>query len=299
MGALLRAIRPKQWLKNALVFAAPAAAGVLTEPPVLLRTLVVAAAFCAVSSGTYLINDVVDAESDAHHPRKKSRPVASGELSPAAAWATGALMVVFPALALSVGTLREEAGVLAAYASISLVYSYWGKNVPVVDVGLVASGFLLRAVAGGFAADVPLSNWFLIVVSFGALFVVTSKRHAEAAGTTRDSRGRREVLSVYDSEYLGFGMTVSASVAILAYCLWAFERAQHLPQTARPISAILLELSIAPFVLAFMRYALVAGKGRGEEPEEIFLADRALQVFGAALALVLALALYWGEAAVR
>lgn len=297
MLTLIRALRPKQWTKNALVLAAPAAAGVLTDPDVLWRTLVTAAAFCAVSSGGYLINDIIDAEADVLHETKRHRPIASGDLSPAVAWTTGSLLIVVTLVTFALLTLRSEATIVALYATSSLVYSFWGKDVAVLDVSLVASGFLLRAIGGGVAAGVPLSNWFLIVVSFGALFVVTSKRHAEVVNSPDGAPTQRRVLAVYDLDYLGFGRTMSASVATLAYCLWAFDRAQHLPHTARPISALLIELSIAPFVLAFLRYALVAGEGGGEEPEEIFLEDRLLQFFGATWLSTLGLALYWGQAA--
>lgn len=296
MATPIRALRPKQWLKNALVFAAPAAAGVLTDARVLWRTALVGAVLCVVSSGTYLVNDVIDAEADALHNSKKRRPVAAGELSPVAAWAAGSLLIALPLIALVATTFREEAGIVALYAAVSLSYSFWGKNVAVLDVGMVASGFFLRAIAGGIAADVPLSTWFLIVVSFGAMFVVTSKRLAELVDEPELASARRPVLAAYDINYLGFGRAMSASVAVLAYCLWAFDRAQHLPATARPVAALLIQVSIAPFVMAFMRYALIAGAGGGEEPEEIFLGDRLLQFFGVAWLIALALALYWGRA---
>jgi decaprenyl-phosphate phosphoribosyltransferase len=297
MAALIRSLRPKQWIKNSLVLAAPAAAGVLTQTSVIWKTLVAAAIFCSVSSGSYLINDVFDAEADAVHESKRNRPVASGDVGPTAAWVAGSLLIISPIVPLLFTSLRSTAGVVALYAATSLIYTFWGKHIAVLDVGLVASGFLLRAIAGGVAASVPLSNWFLIVVSFGALFVVTSKRYAEVVNARREAPAQRAVLAIYDIDYLGFGRTMSASVAVLAYCLWAFDRAQHLPGTARPVAAILIEISIAPFVLAFMRYALVAGSGKGEEPEEIFLRDRLLQFFGAAWLVALSLALYWGQAA--
>ncbi len=298
MTTLIRALRPKQWIKNLLVFAAPAAAGSLTEFRTFSKTAVLAIVFCALSSGSYLVNDVVDAEADARHITKMHRPIASGKLRPEVAWITGSILIVAPMIPFLFTSLRDAIGVAALYAAISVFYSLWGKRIAVADIGLVASGFLLRAIAGGVAAGVPLSNWFLIVVSFGALFVVTAKRYAELTNIPANgSTAQREVLAGYDLDYLSFGRTMSASVAVLAYCLWAFERAQHLPTGARPLSALLIEVSIAPFVLAFMRYALAAGGGKGEEPEEIFLRDRLLQFFGAIWFATLAAALYWGKAA--
>src|SRR5680860_526583 len=179
VGALVRTARPKQWLKNVLVLAAPAAAGVLTEGDVWPRVVVAFVAFCLAASGTYFFNDAMDADADRNHPTKRHRPVAAGHLGTGAAKAVGLVLLV-AALAISAPI---EGGrlllVIAIYVALTVAYSSWLKREPVIDLAAVAAGFVLRAVAGGVAAGVPLSNWFLIVAGAGSLFIVAGKRHAE------------------------------------------------------------------------------------------------------------------------
>jgi decaprenyl-phosphate phosphoribosyltransferase len=146
--------------------------------------------------------------------------------------------------------------------------------VAVVDIVVVASGFVLRAIAGGVAADVPISSWFLIVISFGALFVVAGKRYAELTTLAGNGSDHRPSLDGYSPEYLRHVLTLSAGLAAIAYCLWAFE----VPREGT--SQLLMQLSIVPFVTALLRYAHIVMQGRGGEPEEVFLRDRELLVLG-------------------
>src|SRR4051794_18763381 len=173
---IVRALRPKQWLKNVLVLAAPGAAGVLGQGDVLANVALAFVAFCAASSGTYLLNDVRDVEADRLHPRKRARPIAAGTVP---GWLAVALAVVLLVaglvVAASVGV--KLLVVLAAYIALTSSYTLWLKHIEVVDIVAIASGFILRAVAGGAAAGVPLSRWFIIVASFGSLFIVAGKRH--------------------------------------------------------------------------------------------------------------------------
>ncbi len=272
--SLVRTARPKQWAKNVLVFAAPGAAGVLTEPAQLARTMVAFVAFCLAASGTYFLNDALDADADRRHPSKRNRPVAAGLISVGTAKAVAVVLIV-AAIALS---LPFNGGKLAlvtgGYVVITVSYSLWLKHEPVVDLGAVAAGFVLRAIAGGVATDVPLSDWFLIVAGAGSLFIVTGKRHAEQVELGDASAGHRATLAEYSSAYLNYVRAVTSGVAITAYCLWAFEEAAVVGDV------FWFRLSIVPFVAGILRYALVAEQGGGGAPEDIVLGDRVLQLFG-------------------
>ncbi|MDP9342814.1 MAG: decaprenyl-phosphate phosphoribosyltransferase [Actinomycetota bacterium] len=270
-AAVVRGARPKQWMKNVLVFAAPGAAGVLGHERVLVRTSVAFAAFCLVASATYLLNDVVDAETDRRHARKRSRPVASGELSPGAALAA-AVAIGAAGLALGAAVGLPFLAALGVYVASSVSYSLWLKRVAVVEMGVVASGFIVRAVAGSLVASVHLSQWFLILTSFASLLVVAGKRFAEFRAGGSRTGATRATLVPYTVEFLRFVWMTGAAVAITAYCLWAFSRPQA------DLDFPWGKLSIVPFVLALLRYGLLLESGQGESPEDLLLADRALQV---------------------
>ena len=277
-AALLVAMRPKQWLKNVLVFAAPLAAGALFEPDVLWPTLGAFVAFCLISSATYLINDVRDVEADRSHPTKSARPIAAGTLSvPTAVGAAIVLALVSLGLAFFISTALL--GVVIAYLVFTIAYSLWFKHEPVIELALLALGFLLRAVAGAAAANLPISQWFLIVAAFGSLFMATGKRFSELQRHERDNTGerpQRRSLSGYTMGFLGFVLATSASVTIAAYCLWAFEVGQA------PSTLPWAQWSVLPFVLALLRYGATIYRGAAETPEDALLADRVLLVLGAA-----------------
>jgi decaprenyl-phosphate phosphoribosyltransferase len=274
LSAFVRTARPKQWVKNLLVVAAPGAAGVLTNPAQLGRTAVAFVALCLAASGTYFLNDALDADADRQHPVKRLRPVASGALSVRTAkWSAGILIALGIAVAAPING-GQLAAVVAGYAVLTVSYSLWLKHEPVIDLGAVAAGFVLRAVAGGIATNVPISNWFLIVAGAGSLFIVTGKRHAEQVELGSDSGAHRATLDEYSPGVLGFVRSVGASVTITAYCLWSFEVA------SRVGDVLWFRASIVPFVLAMLRYAFIAEQGGGGAPEEIVFEDRVLQVLG-------------------
>lgn len=284
--ALVRTARPKQWTKNVLVFAAPAAAGVLDEPQHLLQTCVAFVAFCVAASGTYFFNDALDAHADRQHPTKQFRPVAAGHISPRLAKVIAVtLMVVGIAVAVPVqgGAL---AGVVAGYVALTLTYSGWLKHEPVVDLGAVAAGFVIRAIAGGVATGVHISDWFLIVAGGASLFMVTGKRYAEQIELGDASGTHRATLTAYSRGYLSYVRAVASGVTIMAYCLWAFEKA------AQTGSQTWFEISIVPFVLAILRYAHLIEQGRGGAPEDIILMDRVIQVLGFLWAVAFAVGVY-------
>jgi decaprenyl-phosphate phosphoribosyltransferase len=273
-GSLLRAARPRQWSKNVLVFAAPAAAGVLSEPDALRVTFTAFVAFCLAASGTYYLNDVVYVAADRAHPRKRLRPIAAGRVPLPAAVAVGILLL---GSGLGLAAFTGSGGFLiamATYVALTVGYTLWLKRLPVIEIMAVASGFIIRAAAGGLALDLPLSEWFLIVASFGALFVVTGKRHAELLTLGDSSATHRGVLSAYTVDFTRHVLTLSAGITLVAYCLWAFE-----PPRVEG-GRLWVTLSIVPFVAAFLRYALLVLSGEGGEPEEVLLSDRALQGMG-------------------
>jgi decaprenyl-phosphate phosphoribosyltransferase len=272
--ALVKTARPKQWIKNVLVFAAPAAAGVLTEVDALVNTAIAFVAFCLAASATYLLNDAVDVEADRMHPTKRQRPIAAGDLDVGFARRVAVVLVII-ALAMTAPINDGKlTAVVAGYVLVTLSYTFWLKHEPVIDLVAVASGFVFRAIAGGVATDVPLSDWFLIVAGAGSLFIVTGKRHAEQVELGSASPGHRTTLSHYSTSYLGFVRAVSAGVMITAYCLWAFENATHTGDTTW------FRLSIVPLVIGVLRYALVVEQGGGGAPEEVILGDRVLQIVG-------------------
>ena len=284
--ALLRTARPRQWTKNVLLFAAPGAAGVLTHRTPLVHTLIAFALFCGASSGTYFLNDALDSEADRLHPTKRHRPIAAGAISPRIAVATSAVLLAV-SLSLSVVLLRPQfAGIVAGYIAVTVAYSVWLKDEPVIDLAMVASGFIIRSIAGGIAAEVLVSSWFVIVVSFGSLFMVAGKRHAEHLDMGDEAASHRATLQAYSLSYLRYIRSTSSALCIAAYCLWAFEKEQGL--TGIPW----YEFSIMPIVLGIFRYALILETGAGSAPEEIVLGDRALQFFGVAWAVLFGLGVY-------
>jgi decaprenyl-phosphate phosphoribosyltransferase len=272
--ALLRTARPKQWVKNLLVVAAPGAAGVLLEPGAIWRTAVAFVALCLAASGTYFLNDALDVEADRAHPTKRNRPVASGLVSVGLAKTMAVVLLVAGIGVAAPVNGGQLAAVVGGYAALTVSYSLWLKHEPVLDLGAVAAGFVLRAVAGGIATNVAISNWFLIVAGAASLFIVAGKRYAELVELGDDSGSHRATLDEYTTGFLGFVRSVSASVTITAYCLWAFEEA------ARVGDVVWFRASIIPFVLVMLRYAYIVESGGGGAPEDVVFEDRVVQILG-------------------
>lgn len=282
----VRLLRPRQWVKNVLVFAAPAAAGVLDQFDDLLRTTLLFVAFCLAASGTYCINDAADVEADRMHPRKRSRPVAAGEIAPRDAVVLG---IVLLASGLGLASLAggwPTTGIVASYIALTTAYTLWLKHQAVMDIVAVATGFVIRAVAGIVGTDLPLSDWYLIVAWFGSLFLVAGKRSTELnLGATAGEH--RRSLDAYGESFLLFVRAVAAGITLLAYCLWAFERAD-LGDGGFPW----FQVSILPFTTAILRYALVHSSEEHAGPEDIVLGDRTLLVVGAIWATTMAFGVY-------
>jgi len=289
-GLIARGMRPRQWIKNLLVFMAPAAAGVLGDWHTTVRVVGAFLVFCLVASGTYLVNDVIDADSDRHHPIKSRRPVASGALGkPTAIGAGAGFIAVAIAAALLIGPWGL-AVVIGSYAALSIAYSIRLKREPVVELAVVASCFVLRAVAGGVVAHVPLSNWFVVFTSFAALFVVTGKRCAEHARLGHDRGEHRQVLDEYTESFLKSTLTISATVTVASYCLWAFERTGLLAHAGN--SVVWIELTVIPLVLAVLHIFRLLDAGKGGEPEQLALHDHLLQCYGVLWLALMGIGLY-------
>jgi decaprenyl-phosphate phosphoribosyltransferase len=270
-GAVLVSARPKQWTKNLLVLAAPLAAGQMTEPGVLGATLVAFLAFCLASSAVYLLNDCADREADRLHPRKRLRPIAAGRLAVRTAVLVATALAAL-AVVIGFGPGWELGSLVLTYLVLSALYSRWLKHEPVLDLAVVTGGFLIRAVAGGVAAGLPISDWFLLVAGFGSLFMVSGKRYSELH-TLGSESGTRRSLVRYTDTYLRFVWSIAATATILSYCLWAFENAGR---STVPWHT----LSIVPFVVGILRYAVDIDAGEAAEPEDIVWGDRLLQGVG-------------------
>ncbi len=278
MGAVLATMRPKQWVKNALVIAAAGAAGALGHDDTPGRVILAGVSFCLLASGIYAINDVHDAEEDRRHPRKRFRPVAAGQLEPRFASGLGlSLLVTGILLCAAITPLLALIG--AGYAALTLSYTLVWRHVIVFDIFAVAAGFVLRAVAGGVAAPVALSRWFLLVVTSAAVCVAAAKRYAELRRTDGGGDRRRRVLDSYSPRALELIIAGSTAVALTAYWMWAFSVPLVHGVPWRPLTSV-------PFTVCMLRYGDLVHRGAGEAPEDVLLSDRPL-LLGAAAWLAL------------
>jgi decaprenyl-phosphate phosphoribosyltransferase len=278
---VLRACRPRQWLKNVLVGLAPAAAGAINRPVVDAEVAGAFVAFCLLSSATYLVNDVRDREQDRRHPRKRHRPIAAGELAPRGALRLAAVIGLCGlGLAVAVRPMLGLVGI--GYVTLTTSYSVWWRRVVVADVLAVAGGFVLRAVGGAAATDVGLSRSFLIVTCACALFLVVGKRYAElvAGGSRVPSRA---TLRRYSRRSLRLLLTASATLGCAAYGWWAF---------AHPTPGPWRELSMLPFILWLGRYMRMLSTGAGEAPEELLLSDWPLLALSLTWAILFTVGVY-------
>ncbi len=272
--ALIQAMRPLQWAKNVVIFAAlvfDRQVGLNNIPP-MLRTVLGFIIFCLLSGVIYLINDVADVEQDRAHPTKRDRPIASGRLSiPVAQVASVVLLVIlFPcAYLLSPGF----AAVALAFLLLNLVYSKWLKHVILLDVFCIALGFVLRVAAGVTLIQVArFSPWLYVVTTLGSLYIGFGKRRAELALLAENANAHRKVLGGYTLPLLDQYITIIAATTIVAYSLYTFS-APNLPTNH------VMMLTIPIFLYGIFRYLyLIQIKGSGGAPEEVLISDRPFQV---------------------
>jgi decaprenyl-phosphate phosphoribosyltransferase len=275
-------MRPKQWIKNLLVASVPLAAGQLFERKIVWQLGLAFLVFVLASAGTYVFNDLRDADRDRQHPQKRHRPLACGDVKPTSAAWLGSILVIL-SLGLPIWAKEFELlGLIALYLGIQFFYQFGWKSVPIVEVFLVASGFVIRAVAGGAAAEIYPTPWFLSVVASGSLFVVSAKRFSESVAMGMSAK-TRDVLIHYTDSYLRSLWTIALTCSIVFYALWAVE-----VQSTRESGMASSLLSVAPFSALLLRYAMFANEGKAESPEDLIVNDGLIRVLG-----VCWLATYW------
>lgn len=272
LTALIKTMRPRQWTKNVFIFAALVFDKQLLSPDSFLRTLAGFALFCLISSSVYIFNDLADVEADRKHPEKKNRPIASGKLPINAAWIAGiALVIVTFALSWLLST--NFLIVVVLYFLINMAYSKWLKHIPILDVLIIASGFVLRVHAGVTLIDVErFSPWLYVVMTLLSLFLGFGKRRAELALLAHGAGSHRKVLDGYTLPLLDQYIMIVSGTTIVAYSLYTFS-APNVPDNHSMMLTI-------PFVVyAIFRYLyLIEVKHAGGAPEEILLSDRPFQI---------------------
>jgi 4-hydroxybenzoate polyprenyltransferase len=271
--AVVKALRPTQWIKNSFVVAPAIFAKAIFDWNVAWRVAVAVAAFSAVSSATYLFNDVLDRENDRAHPIKRYRPIASGRLAPAAALGLSALLA---ACGLGAGLLLDPlfAGVLTIYLAVTLGYSLYVKHVVLLDVMFLAAGFVVRVAGGAVAARVEASEWLFLCTLLLALFLGFSKRRHEITLLERGAAGHRRVLVHYSPELLDQMLGIVASSAILCYILYTVW-----PSTVEKFQTRHLIYTVPFVIYGIFRYLfLTHQRASGGDPTGALLADRPLLI---------------------
>lgn len=288
IGTLIKALRVYQWSKNLLVFAALVFAQKFLIPDQVLKSLLAFVAFCAASSAMYLLNDVMDIESDRVHPEKRTRPVASGALSIRAA--IGAMLVL---LALSLG-ISGTLGlpfllIVCFYLGLTTFYTLELKKIVIVDVLAVAIGFVVRAIAGAIALDVTFSNWLVVCTLFLALFLGISKRRHEIHCLNDDATSHREVLGHYTVPYLDAINTIVAGAALITYTIYTCS-----PEVAGHLGTDKLYLTLPFVVYGLFRYMyLVHHNLDGGDPSSTLIKDRPLAITVILWGLACVGLIYW------
>lgn len=269
--AILKTMRPKQWIKNLLIYAALIFDGQLFEPSPFLRTTLGFVLLCLISGTVYLLNDVADVEADRKHPKKRKRPIASGDLPIPVALAS-AIVIGLITVAISFWLDWFFGIIILLYLGQNLLYSFWLKHVPIIDVLIIAAGFVLRVAAGVSLIDVQrFSPWLYVCTTLLALFFGFGKRRAEIVLLAKEANSHRRVLDGYTVELLDLYLSIISAVTIMAYSLYTFS-AVNLPENHS------MMLTIPIVIYGIFRYLyLLQVKGEGGAPEEIILKDRPLQ----------------------
>ncbi len=271
LRALLKTMRPKQWVKNVFILAALVFDKKLNQVTPLLNTILTVVAFCLVSSAVYLINDLVDIEKDRQHPTKRNRPLPSGQLSPKVA-ITAAVAIPLVCIPVALVFNLSLGIILSAYFGLMVLYSFYLKHVVIVDVMTIAAGFVLRVAAGVVVIEVArFSPWLYVCMTLLALFLGVGKRRHELFTLRENANSHRASLEHYSMEMIDQMSVVVTSAAIMAYSLYTFS-APALPRTADGQPLMMLTI---PFVLyGIFRYQyLIHVRKEGGTPEDIVLGD--------------------------
>ena len=284
--ALLKTMRPRQWTKNGFVFFALVFDKQLLKLPALIDTLAGFALFCLISSAVYIYNDLADLEADRQHPEKKHRPLPSGKLSVSVAWTAG-IALVLTSLGLGWFLSRPFAYVVAGYFFINILYSRWLKHVPILDVLIVAAGFVLRVHAGTTLITVErFSPWLYVVTTLGALYLGFGKRRAELALLAQGAGSHRKVLDGYTIPLLDQYITIVSSATILAYSLYTFS-APNLPDN----HSMMLTIPFMAYIIFRYLYIIQVTHQAGA-PEEVLLSDRPMQIAIALMGIAIVVIFY-------
>jgi 4-hydroxybenzoate polyprenyltransferase len=284
-ATVIRAMRPAQWLKNGVVFAGLVFGGKLLEPAAVASATLAALAFCLLSSGFYLINDVRDRDADRLHPVKRSRPVPAGDLEPRTAGALGSLLILF-AIAASALLSQNLLLVFLAYAGLMAAYNLGLKEIAILDVFAIAAGFVLRAVAGAIVVDVSISPWLLVCTMLLALLIGFGKRRHELV-VLDNARAHRRNLGVYNQAMLDQYVAVAAAGTLIAYAVYTFDS-----ESAQYHHRMMLTIPIVAYGVFRYLYLLYLG-GQGGAPEAMLLTDRPLVAAVATWAILSALLFYF------
>ncbi len=269
--ALLRSLRPEQWLKNGFVFAPMVFVGRVADPEAWLRSAAAVVAFSAASSATYLLNDILDRESDRVHPTKCRRPIASGELTVGIAVAAAVLAEVF-ALALGLTLGRWFLYVLIGYVVLTALYSVSLKELVFVDVLVVAAGFVLRVVGGAVALPVPVSHWLLMCAFLLALYLALGKRRSELVLLGGAAGAHRAVLGHYTLDLVDQAISVVLGATVVAYTLYTVA-----PDTVRRVGSEGLMATVPVVLYGLLRYLYLLHRHElGGNPSRVLLVDRPL-----------------------
>ncbi len=268
-AAYLRLVRPKQWTKNGFVLAGVVFSGEALRVSSVLEALLMFVAFCALSGAVYAANDVLDVVEDRKHPTKRSRPVASGEISIRVATLYAVLLALF-GLALAFFTDFEGGLIGLAYLALQAVYTPFLKHIAILDVMSISAGFVLRALAGVATADSPISPWLVVCTGLLTLFLGFSKRRYELYVLGEGAETHRKNLRDYSVEMLDQMMNIMVAATIIAYTLYTFTFALHL----RPY----MMASIPLVIYGVFRYMLLVHRDGGGDPDTLLLRDRPLQI---------------------
>jgi len=286
---LIRTARPRQWLKNFSIFAAALFAGRLLQDQTLFLALKGFIAFSALSSGVYFVNDIVDAAKDRNHPIKKNRPIASGKLSEGMAWVVAFILVL--------GSISYSAFWIGTFFTLTLIvyflmqigYSVYFRNVIILDSLFVASGFVIRVFAGGFATNTSISSWLALTTIGISLLLAFGKRRSEKTildkyKATADVSNTRATLRHYPDTLLDSMISMSAAYTIITYSLFVFQispqevskgLAAFLPSVLKTPKWMMLTIPLVIYGVARYLYVIYE-KGEGESPERVLLSDKPL-----------------------
>jgi len=287
--AVMRALRPEQWLKNGFVLAPLIFSGMIGEPAAWLRSLLALAAFCAAASCTYVINDVLDREVDQAHPVKCHRPVASGAVSLRTAWLAAAVMLVLAALA-AAPLGRAFWSILGSYLALTTLYSVTLKNLVFVDVLVVAAGFVLRVVGGAAAIPVPVSRWILLCAFLLALYLALGKRRAELVLLGDAAGSHRQVLGHYSLALVDQAISVVLGATVVSYSLYTVAA-----DTVAKVGSEGLMATVPVVLYGLLRYLYLLHNSSGGSPGRALLTDRPLLVCVALWLLVSAAVIGLGQ----